>query len=606
MKFREVAEYFEQIEQESSRNKITKLLAELFKKSTSKEAEIIAYLSLGELYPTYKGIQFHLAEKSLIGVFSIFFDKTLETIKTWMKKLGDVGLVVTEHFEDKKLSKELTLLEVYKELEKIAAIFGTGSVEKKEKEILDLLKSLNAISAKYIVRIIAGKLRLGFSDMTLVDAFSWMEVGDKSLRVDLENAYNISADIGMIVRILKEDGIKAIKKMVIIPGIPIRPALAERLPNAKDIFKKLGQCVAQSKLDGFRLQVHVFKEDKKTKVKFYSRNLQDMSHMFPDLTKAADGLKVKTMVAEGEAIAYDQESDTFLPFQETVKRRRKHDIESVALDFPLKLYLFDLLYLNGKSMLDKPHKERRKVLSRVVKKESKDAKDVIFVVEERKIDSAQELEEDFNANISAGLEGIVVKREDAPYKPGKRNFNWIKLKREETGHLDDTIDCVVLGYYAGHGKRASFGIGACLVGVLNKEKEIFQTVAKIGTGFTDAGLKELKKRCDKAEVKIKPKNVECAKDLYPDVWCYPEIVFAVRADEITLSPVHTAGETSSHNGYALRFPRFMEYRDDKSAKDATTIKELDRLYEIQFEDKPKKRGQKKKRKSDKLGQKSLF
>ena len=506
MKFRLVAEIFDAIEQESSRLEMTRLLANLFKKSTSQEAAIISYMALGELRPIYEGTQFNVAEKSLVNVIANFLSKPVSTIKTRMKKLGDLGLVVLEHvtkgerqrgiFEEKISKKDLSVSDVYTKLEEILEITGVGSQEKKENKILSLLKSLDSLSAKYIIRIILGKLRLGFSDMTLLDAFSWMVAGDKSLREPLEDAYNVSADIGLIVKVLKEKGVRGIKKMRVVPGVPIRPAAAERLASAKAIVKKLDKCVAQPKLDGFRLQVHLVKKWRKTVIHFFSRNLQDMTHMFPELTEAVKGLKVKSLVVEGEAIAYDQETGTFLPFQETVKRRRKYDVAQFAQDFPLKLYLFDILYLNGKTLLDKEHIDRRKALLRVVGRVSAKAKNVVYAIEEKEIEKSEDLETYFNKNISAGLEGLVVKKIHAPYKPGKRNFNWVKLKREETGHLEDTIDCVVLGYYAGHGKRALFGIGAFLVGVLSSKKDAFQTVAKVGTGLTDAAWKDLKKRCD--------------------------------------------------------------------------------------------------------------
>ena len=599
MKFKFVAELFDKIEKESSRNEITKLLADLLKKASPEEAAILSYLSLGELRPSYLGTQFNVAEKILINVVATALNKSVPTIKSHLKKLGDLGLVFLdfgfsqssqiELFED-SVKKDLTVLQVYERLEKILEISGVGSQEKKEQEILFLLKSLDLLSVKYILRIIMGKLRLGFSDMTLLDAFSWMEKGDKSLRVILEDGYNVSADIGLIAKELKEKGIRGIESMSVQPGIPVRPAAAERLESAKAIVEKLGKCVAQPKLDGFRLQVHFFKSKGKNVVKFFSRNLQDMSHMFPELTNAVKNMKVESFVAEGEAICFDQEIGTFLPFQETVKRRRKHDVEQFVLDFPLHLYLFDLLYLNGKSLLDFDHKQRRDLLIDTLENNSSEFKKTIFLIEEKEIASSKELEDYFNENIACGLEGLVVKKIHAVYKPGKRNFNWIKLKREETGHLDDTIDCVILGYYAGHGKRAHFGIGAFLVGVYNSKKDIFQTVAKIGTGLSDEEWKILRGKCLEFEVDSKPKNVECDNNLYPDVWVAPKIVCAIRADEITVSPIHTAGETLDKGGFALRFPRIMGYRDDKSAGDTTTVEELKHLYEIQF--KKSKKGKK--------------
>ena len=395
----------------------------------------------------------------------------------------------------------------------------------------------------------------------------------------LENAYNICADIGLIAYTLKEDGIDAIQHMNIKLGTPILPAAAERMPTAKALFEKLGACFAEPKLDGFRLQIHLDKTKDIPEVHFFSRNLQDMSAMFPDLAKEIVKLKVTTLICEGEAIGYDPNTGGFLPFQETVKRKRKHGVEEAATEYPLQLFLFDLLYLNDHSYLDTPYIKRHQQLEKMV---SSIETNHLFVSEHVAIESAQQFENYFLETIAMGLEGLVVKRSDAIYQPGKRNFNWIKLKRQEEGHLEDTIDCIILGYYAGKGKRAHFGIGAFLVGVYNKEIDMFQTVAKIGTGMTDDEWRMLKTKCDALQTIEKPKNIECAKELTPDVWVVPELVCRVRADEITLSPLHSAGKTEAQLGYALRFPRFMDYRTDKSCQEATTDTEVKRLYEDQF------------------------
>jgi DNA ligase 1 len=605
MKFIEVARTFNEIEKEPSRLKMTYLLADLFKKADAVESAIIAYLSLGNLNPTYIGTKFHFAEKSMFAVVAKLLNKSADTIKKEARAVGDIGSVIEQYEQEQRgQEKELTVLQVEKALQDFLKISGTGSQQFKEKSLLELLSNLDFLSAKYVARIILGKLRLGFSDMTLLDAFSWMQEGNKSLRKPLESSYNISADIGLIIKTLKEDGVESIKKMDIHPGVPIRPAAAERLSDAKAIVKKLGKgCVAQPKLDGFRLQVHIFTEDGKKVVRFFSRNLQDMSDMFPDLKQAVEKLPVKSLVAEGEAIAYEAESGTFLSFQETVKRRRKYDIEQVSQDVPLKLYFFDILFLDGKSLLEETHADRRKALEKITEKSDKE-KDIVLPLEEVVIESGEMLSDYFEENIAHGLEGLVVKRPDALYQPGKRNFNWIKLKRQESGSLADTIDCVVLGYYAGHGKRASFGIGALLVGVFNDKKDCFQTIAKMGTGLTDVEWREQKKMCDKITVNEKPKNVECEKSLFPDVWVSPEIVCLIRADEITLSPLHSAGRTKENNGFALRFPRIMGYRPDKKAKDATTVKEVEQLFDLQFT--KAKKSKKKEKQTVVAGQKSLF
>jgi DNA ligase-1 len=578
MKFIEVAQAFAVIESTSARLEITRLLSDLFQQASPQEAEIIASLSLGELRPPYKGTFFAIAEKNLLKAIAVFLGVDQTSITYNMKLLGDIGAVITQYTWNP--SAQMSVLEVYSDLIAIESLGGTGSQEEKIQKLSELFDRLDPLSAKFAARIVLGKLRLGFSDMTIIDALSWMEVGDKSLRKDIENAYNVCADIGLIARTIKDGGIDAIKKMHMKVGIPVLPAAAERLPTAQATFEKLGECYAEPKLDGFRLQIHLDKTGSTPKVHFFSRNMQDMSAMFPDITQEVLKLPVHQLICEGEAIGYDPNTQDFLPFQETVKRKRKHGIEQAANEFPLKVFLFDLLYVNGKDCLHIPYTQRHQQLEELIYGVPTE---IIFVNESRHITTTKMLQEYFVTTVATGLEGLVVKRSDAPYQPGKRNFNWIKLKREEEGHLEDTLDCVVLGYYAGKGKRTHFGIGAFLVGVFNKDLDCFQTIAKIGTGMTDDEWKTLKKKCDEWKSTTKPHNVQCAKELSPDVWVIPEIICRVRADEITLSPLHSAGKSRHSNvGYALRFPRFMDYRSDKSVQEATTDAEIKRLYEDQF------------------------
>ncbi len=582
MKFLQVADIFEQIEKESSRVHITKLLAQLLDKVSPQEARIISYLASGVLFPPYQTLQFNISQKGMILVVAKVLDQEADHIEKEFKKHGDFGLLIEQQWQYKDTG--LTIQQVYDALVACAQISGTGSAEKKQKALVHLLQHVASVCAKYIIRIVLGTLRLGFSDMTIIDALSWMQAGDKSLRKIIEHAYNICADLGLVAYTLKDLGLAGIEHMQIHIGIPIRPAAAERLDSAQEIIEKLGPCIVQPKLDGFRVQIHIKKTKHATQIEFFSRNLLDMSAMFPELKAAAKKLNVETLICEGEAITFDQDLEQFLPFQETVKRKRKHDVEKASEALPLRLYLFDILYFNGQSLLDKPYAQRRKLLETLIKK---DADASIQLVDEIVAESAHELQTYFLKNIHAGLEGIVAKRADALYQPGKRNFNWIKLKRHARGKLMDTIDVVILGYYAGKGKRAKFGVGAFLVGVYNVKKDVFQTVAKIGTGLGDAQWIDLKKRCDQIHTEKKPVNVQVPKELYPDVWVDPALVCVVQSDEITLSPLHTAAKTEEHAGYALRFPRFISYRLDKGAFDATTTQELEHLYKEQKVDKNK-------------------
>ena len=581
MKFSRVAHVFEKIQTTSGRLDKTQILANILKDMDASQAQMVTYLSLGDLYSSYQNIQFNIADKGLIEVIASLVGKDAAYIEHQYKAVGDLGDVVQSGWQG--LDQGLSITQVYDHLVEVANISGAGSTELKLQHLVALLRQLDALSVKYIIRIITKSLRLGFSDMTLIDAFSWMEVGNKSLQDPIEYAYNVCADLGLVVHTLKIDGIAGVKRMMPQVGIPIRPAAAERLATAQEVVEKLGMCAAQPKLDGFRLQIHLDKRGPEPIVKFYSRNLIDMSNMFPDIVAEIIQLPVQTLICEGEAIGYHLETQTFLQFQETVRRKRKHNIEQVSQDIPLHVYLFDLLYFDGQSMLECTHQQRRAQLGKIVEKITKSD---VYLIDEKIVCTVKELDDYFLENIGAGLEGLVVKKLDSVYQPGKRNFSWIKLKRRTGQKLGDTIDTVVLGYYVGQGRRAGLGMGAFLVGVYNKQTDSFESVAKVGTGMTDLEFIDLKIRCDNVAVVKQPSNVIVAKSLHPDVWTNPEIVCEIRADDITKSPLHAAGKNCDNLGYALRFPRFVIYRIDKSAQDATSTGELAHLYEIQYKQEP--------------------
>ena len=571
MNFKKVAQVFEELDNTNGRLEMTELFAGLLKEASLQEVGPLCYLALGTLNPPHIGTQFNVAQKNMVKLLAQKVGHDEPEVQDKVNEKGDIGSAV-ECYEWSEGS-DLSLMQVYDALVEIEQISGTGSQDIKSLKLQELLSELDPLSAKYVIRIVLGTVRLGFSDMTMIDALSWMEAGDKSVRDVLEDAYSVCADIGRIARVLKSDGLDTIKEMKMHVGVPIRPAAADRLPDIKAIMEKLGPCVAQPKLDGFRLQLHLDNDHKEPIVKFFSRNLSDMSEMFPEFVDACKKLPVKTFIADGEAMVFDPNTKQFLSFQETVKRRRKHGIAQMVSELPLQLIIFDVLYCNGENLLPQSHTKRREILEKVLK----DTDGTLQLIDEKKIETEKDLENYFIQEIAAGLEGLVIKKPDAPYQPGKRNANWIKLKYQAADKLNDTIDVVVLGYYPGKGKRAQFGIGAFLVGIFNPRTHHYETVAKIGTGLTDLEWAEFKSRCDALQISEKPKDVQCDKSLEPMVWVKPSMVCEVVADEVTVSPVHTAGKTEDKLGYALRFPRFIKYRDDKSSHQATTLSELEKM-----------------------------
>jgi DNA ligase-1 len=574
MKFSELAKYFDRLEDTSSRNELVKILAELYRAVSPHEIGPVTYLIQGRLAPFFDPTEIGMGEKYVIQAVASAYKTDREDVAKLYSKLGDLGLVA-ETLARKAKNKNLSVEDVYGSLLKIANTRGAGSVENKLSQLADLLDALDPTSSKHLVRIPVGKMRLGIGSPTVMDALSFAKAGDKSLRKVLQGAYEKTSDLGLIAGTFWGKGEKGVAELKIMIGKPVLPQLAERLPNPETVIQKLGYIGVQPKYDGFRVQIHKNHDE----VSIYSRNLENMSLMFPELTKAAKELNVETVILDGEAIAYNPETDQYLPFQETTKRRRKHGIEELAEALPLKAFVFDILYENGKPLTDLPYERRLGIADRVV-----DGSETLLKAPLIKTDSVEVLTRQLMENISNGLEGVMVKRLDSVYQAGGRNFNWVKLKRHTTGELGDTVDLVLLGYYFGKGKRTAFGAGGLLAGVYDSNKDEFVTITKIGTGLSDDEWREIHRRGDELQVGHKPARVNSI--LVPSVWIRPEIVVEVMADEITKSPVHTAGKTDDNPGYALRFPRIVSFRDkDKRAEDATTVKEIVTMYKQQYQHK---------------------
>lgn len=594
MLFSELSSYFEKLEATSSRLTLIDILADLFKHSSSSEIDKIVYLTQGRIAPFFEATEIGMAEKQVADSIAKAYGSTKEKVLKLYGKLGDMGPVAVELSLGLKTyssthptlldldvgnKKPLSVKEVFDVLTQIAKTSGLGTVEKRQSLFADLLRRIDGKSAKYLVRIPLGNLRLGIGDPTILDGLARAKLGDKSKRKLLEGAYNRTSDLGLIAKTLWGEGLSPVEKLKVQVGKPIRSERCERLPNVTKVFEKMGQEVhATPKYDGFRVQIHKDGE----KVSMFSRNLENMTHMFPELIKGTlKQVKAKTAILDTEALAYQRESEEFLPFQETTKRRRKYGIAEMAQSLPLKAFVFDILYKDGESLIDLPLEKRSQILRNTIRDD-----EILIPAPGVIVDNPRKLQTLLDDSISKGLEGVVVKRLDSKYEAGARNFNWVKLKRHSSGELQDTIDCVILGYISGKGKRTAFGAGALLVGVYDDKKDEFVTVSRIGTGLTDEEWREIHKRADKIKVNHKPSRINSV--IVPSVWIKPEIVIEVLADEITRSPIHTAGASASsasgerEPGYALRFPRLVSFRtSDKRAEDATTVQELIAMYEQQ-------------------------
>jgi DNA ligase-1 len=575
LSFAALAQCFEQLEHTSSRKLLTTLLAELLGQVEADEIAEVSYLLQGRVAPLYEPVEFGLGERSIEKAVAVAYGVSPTEVHQRDAAAGDVGLVVAELAEAAGKSgahADRSVREVFADLRALADFSGSGSAEAKVAGLTTLLAGLDPISGKHLVRIPLGTSRLGVGDVTVLAAFNEARLGGtKTDKQALEDAYNRTSDLGLLGHTLWTQGIEGVQKLQVVVGRPIRPQLAERLPDVPSLLDRLGGSAhAQLKFDGVRVQLHLDRSRPPgEQVRLFSRSLESMTSMFPELVAGVlNQVQAETAILDSEALAFNPLSEEFLPFQETTRRRRKHGIGELQTELPIKAMVFDIMYLDGQALLDQPLDKRIATMMSTVKGTA-----VLQAERGEVLDDPDRLEELFESALERGLEGLVVKRVDSPYQAGARNFNWVKLKKHSRGALEDTIDCVMLGYFLGRGKRAELGVGALLVGVYDKDADEFVTVTKIGTGLGDEQWREVGERAAPFRSEERPARVRST--VTPSVWVEPKIVLEVLADEITVSPNHTAG-------YALRFPRVIRFRDaDKRPEDATTLGELIELYQQQ-------------------------
>lgn len=598
-----VISHFEKIEQTSGRLEMRDIAANLYKELSAEEAAMTTYLLLGRLTPDFVPVEFQIAGKTLEKVVKETLNLSDEVFTQAMSQAGDAGSVFAQFAVNEKL-EIFTVTEAYVTLWDIAKITGKGSQQAKQLAIRTFLEKLDAKTGKYMLRILNGKLRLGASDKTILDAIATYEEDPKVFSEILRKASGMVSDVGYIAYTYKTKGREGIENISFVPGVPVASKLVERESTVEDVFARIPEPYIEPKYDGLRIQVHVFKEEVKQEsfgdrvwfayleeeepatllpalaqdieVKLYSRNLEDMTNMFPEITEAAKtlierfdkvhGTNSNGLVLDGEVIGYNDAVEQFMTYQETMTRRRKHNIGDAQSSVPVRIFVFDILYKETSECMSLPLAERKALLSFLDVQE----KSYVFTKTPFHITTdIVEADKIFMEYVAEGLEGVIFKNGAGKYEPGVRNFEWIKFKRAMKKELADTVDLVLLGYYFGEGRLAKFGIGALLAGLYDEEKDMFVSVTKIGTGITDELWQEIKRKCDEFVVAEQPQQVSVPKSLIPHKWMFPELVVEVEADEITKSPLHTSG-------LALRFPRFMKFREKKPI-DATSLKELQRL-----------------------------
>jgi len=581
LRYTAIADAYEKIEATTRRLEMTDLLVNLLRNTPKEIIDKVVYLTQGKIHPDFINLEIGVAEKLAIRALGRASGRRESEIEEDIRKTGDIGKT-TQKFMAKKrqvtfFQRPLTVQRLYETLDKMAKTSGSGAVDLKMALLAGLLADAVPREAKYIMRTVTGNLRLGIADMTVLDALAIAYGGGKEHRGYLERAYNVSSDLGRVAKTVAEKGLEGVEKFEISVGEPIRPMLCERLSSPEEILEKLGgKCIIEYKYDGERIQAH----KKGDEVTLFSRSLEAISDQYPDAVKLLrKHVKAKDAILEAECVAIDPVTGGMKPFQELMHRRRKYGIEEAMEEYPVSLFMFDALYVDGKDLTLKPYPVRRRALEETV-----EASDRVKIAKHIVTDNVEELEKFFQEAIENGCEGVLCKSiaVDSVYQAGARGWLWIKYKRDYKSEMTDTVDLVVVGAFHGRGRRAGT-YGALLLSAYDREKDIFETVTKCGTGFTDEDLAKLPKIMEKHVIPHKHPRVQST--IEADIWFKPITVIEILGAEITLSPVHTCAMDTIRkgSGLAIRFPRFTgNYRIDKSAEDATAVSEIIEMYRKQL------------------------
>ncbi len=582
IRYSTIVEVYDKLESTTKRLEMTTLLVELLNRTPKEIINLVIYLTQGKLYPDFKGVEIGIAEKLAIKSVSIVTGITEARIEEALRDLGDLGTVAEKYLQTKTqqslFHQPLSVNKVYKTFEKIAKTTGPGSVDIKIKHLTRLLNDSTPTEARYLIRTALGKLRLGIADMTMLDALAESYAKGKSNRKIVERAYNISSDLGLVAKLCAYEGLDGIRTIKVKVGNPIRPMLAERLSNARTILDKLnGIGAAEYKYDGIRIQAHI---NSKT-ISLFSRRLENVTSQFPDIChNLRANITASEVIVEGECVAIIPETGEMQPFQMISQRRgRKHNLQKMSEQIPIKIYLFDLLYLNGVDYTSIEYPKRRKILESIIIPSDKVELSRQIITRD-----INELNQFMDQAVSEGCEGLIVKsiKDNSLYTAGARGWQWIKYKRSYKSEVVDTFDLVIIGAFKGRGKRTGF-YGTLLMAAYNQEEDLFETICKLASGFTDNDLINFPTFLD--SFKIEKRHIRVKSLIDPDVHFIPKFILEVAADEITLSPLHTCARnvTKQESGLALRFPRFTgNYRKDKNPEDATTSHEIIELYNQQL------------------------
>ncbi|AJA93190.1 MAG: DNA ligase B [Candidatus Nitrosopelagicus brevis] len=578
MKFSIISDAFQQMEATTKRLELTDILVKLIQEIPEDVIAKAIYLIQGKLRPNFEGVELGIAEKLVMRAMSKSSGIPLKKIEDDYNKGGDLGQtaenILQQKIQTTFASEVITLEKVYDTLFKISKLEGKGSQEMKMKYVSSMLNDATPQESKFILKILLGTLRLGIAENTVMDALAIAFTGKKENREIIENAYNVSSDLGKVAEVISTRGVEEIEKFQIKLFSPIRPMLADRIKSGEETVEKFQEkFAAEYKLDGERAQIH----KQKDKIEIFSRSLEIITSYYPDIVEKISKLIIsEDVILEAEVVAMNSNSGDFLPFQELMHRRRKYEIEEAVTKYPITVNFFDVLFSEGKNCMDMRYEERRELLEKIIKQD-----DFARLIPMSIIESKEQVLEVLENSINSGCEGLMLKHLDSTYRAGIRGSNWLKLKREYQNELGDSLDLVVVGAFFGKGRRTG-KYGTLLLSTYNDEEDVFPSICKVGTGFTDESLDQLYQILS-PKVTLK-KNPRIVSEMEADVWFEPELVIEIVASEITQSPIHKTAldKIKEGTGLALRFPKFTgKIRTEKNSEDASTDEEVIALYKVQ-------------------------
>ncbi|CAR28769.1 ZYRO0F11572p [Zygosaccharomyces rouxii] len=598
--YADVCNIFQEIESTSSRLSIIKICSDFFTqivKEDSRNLVPTTYLFINKLGPDYEpGMELGLGEGLLMKTISESCGKSLAQVKNRYREMGDLGQIAMEARNVQPTMfkpKPLTVGEVFVNLRNIANAQGKDSQNKKIKLIKRMLTACQGVEAKFLIRSLESKLRIGLAEKTVLISLSnallrheqGLDVEPSDEAVDkaeqsIRDAFCQVPNYEIVINTCLEHGISQLHKHCqLTPGIPLKPMLAKPTKAITEVLDRFqGQLfVSEYKYDGERAQLHLLPDGT---MRIYSRNGENMTERYPeiDIRDFLSDPSTESLILDCEAVAWDKEQGKILPFQVLSTRKRK-DVDAKDVKVRVCLFAFDLLCHNGEPLINKSLRERQDDLQKVTKPvdgEFRYANKLITA-------NIEELQHFLDQSVKDSCEGLMVKMLDGPeshYEPSKRSRNWLKLKKDYLNGVGDSLDLCVLGAYYGRGKRTGT-YGGFLLGCYNQDTGEYETCCKIGTGFSEELLQQLYDR-------LKPTAMEAPAAFYvydsaqqPDVWFEPTLLFEVLAADLSLSPVYKAGSAQYDKGISLRFPRFLRIRDDKSVEEATSSEQVVDLYEAQ-------------------------